>query len=345
MAKKIIDLNGKKIALYFNTNWQLLEKRVDRDHAILLIDENVFRHHPKKFTGWKFIICKSGENAKSLSILQSIVVQFLKLGANRTSTLIGIGGGAVTDLAGFIAGIYMRGIALGLVPTTLLAMTDAAVGGKNGINFKTYKNMLGLVRQPDFILFDPGFLQSLPNREWTNGFAEIIKHACIRDRNMFLQLEKSTPGDFQKNQTLLDKLIQKNVLLKMKIVLHDEREQHERKWLNFGHTLGHAIELDKKLSHGEAISIGMAAAAALSRKYLDFSEEARLIALLKKYHLPVYQKFNIQKIYSRIVKDKKSASGKIDFILLEKIGQAKICSLSLQQLLQDIQQIQEGKNF
>ncbi len=338
MIKKVIPFNDKRTTIYFKATWQYLERLVEKRHTILLIDEHVFSFHPNKFSNWKYIICPSGEKNKSLATLQATVTQLIKLGADRKSTLIGVGGGVVTDLAGFIGGMYMRGIAVGLVPTSLLAMIDAAIGGKNGINYGGYKNMLGLIRQPDFVLYDSGFLSTLPEKEWANGFAEIIKHACIRDRHLFSQLEKHTPESFQKNPMLLNKLIQKNVLLKMNIVRQDPSEQQERKCLNFGHTIGHAIELEKKISHGDAIAVGMTIAATLSRQYLQFRDTERIVALLKQYHLPTQIPFSFKKTMKHIEKDKKSAKGNIDFILLERIGEARIFPLSLSQLTTDLQQ-------
>jgi 3-dehydroquinate synthetase len=156
--------------------------------------------------------------------------------------LIGVGGGVVTDITGYVASIYLRGIRFGFVPTTILGMVDAAIGGKNGIDVGVYKNMVGTITQPAFLLYDMDFLKSLPDREWRNGFAEIIKHAAIKKAAMFAELESATLQHFQQNKEALQKLIQENALLKAGIVQQDERESGERRLLNFGHTLAHALE-------------------------------------------------------------------------------------------------------
>jgi 3-dehydroquinate synthase len=161
----------------------------------------------------------------------------------------------------------MRGIRFGFVPTSILAMVDASIGGKNGIDVGTYKNMVGLIRQPEFLLYDYSFLKSLPKAEWINGFAEIIKHACIKDASMFRLLEAYKLNDFQKDKTLLNKLIQRNALLKSKVVVEDEFETGDRKLLNFGHTFGHAIENTYQLPHGHAVAVGMVMACMISASY------------------------------------------------------------------------------
>ena len=174
--------------------------------------------------------------------------------------LVGIGGGVITDLTGYVAAIYMRGLSFGFVPTSILAMVDAAIGGKNGIDVGVYKNIIGTIRQPQFLLYDYSLLKSLPQSEWVNGFAEIVKHACIKDARLFNTLRQNSIRSYQRNSKELGALIKKNVHIKASVVQADEFEKGERRLLNFGHTLGHAIENIYKMPHGHAISIGMVAA-------------------------------------------------------------------------------------
>jgi 3-dehydroquinate synthase len=226
----------------------------------------------------------------------------------------------------------MRGIAFGFVPTTLLAMVDASIGGKNGIDVGIYKNMVGAIRQPSFILWDFSFLSSLPRNEWNNGFAEIIKHACIKDRIMFLELEKRNILFFQNKKAEIAALVERNAMLKTRVVQKDQFEKGDRKLLNFGHTLGHALENQYELSHGEAISIGMTFATKLSGELLHFKEEKRVVQLLEKYDLPTDAKFNKSKVFHALKKDKKKQLNTMHFILLSRIGKAVITPIPIEQL-------------
>src|SRR4051812_35372984 len=242
MITKSFTFSSSTVNYYFDANFDYLDQLVAKESVVMLTDENVFARHQKKFKGWKSIVVKAGEAFKVQSTVDNVVEQLIEIGADRKTTLIGVGGGVICDITGYIAGIYMRGISFGFVPTSVLAMVDAAIGGKNGIDVGVYKNMVGLIRQPDFLLFDFAFLKSLPREEWVNGFAEIIKHACIKDAPMFSLLEQNKLSFFQKDMVAFAKLVQRNALLKTKVVLNDEFEKGERKLLNFGHTLGHAIE-------------------------------------------------------------------------------------------------------
>jgi 3-dehydroquinate synthetase len=197
-----------------------------------------------------------------------------------------------------------------------------------------YKNLVGLIKQPEFLLFDYSFLQSLPQEQWVNGFAEIIKHACIKDATLFALLENETLENFQSDRNKLTGLVEKNVQIKTTVVLKDEFEQGDRRLLNFGHTLGHAIENNYQLLHGHAISIGMVAACTISEELINFYsvEKERVISLIKKYHLPAYFKFNGEKIWEILKMDKKRVGNEMNFVLLNKIGEAVIQPIPIVQL-------------
>jgi 3-dehydroquinate synthase len=256
----------------------------------------------------------------------------IESGADRKTTLVGIGGGVVTDITGYVASIYMRGIRFGFVPTSLLAMVDASIGGKNGIDVGVYKNMVGVIRQPSFLLYDQNFLTTLPEKEWRNGFAEIIKHAAIKDAAMFKELESKDLGFYQKRKKIALDLIQRNAVLKSKVVQEDEFEKNERRKLNFGHTLAHAIETQYNLLHGEAVAIGMVFASQLSEKLLGFRNHERLVKTIEQYSLPTSLKFDKQKAFDVLKSDKKKEANFMNFILLEKIGKARIEKISLKDL-------------
>jgi len=332
MKHKIFQFSTTSVSYYFDAEFSHIEKLAPKENAVIITDEHVFDKHKKKFKGWNTIVLKPGEEYKVQQTVDVVIDQLVALGADRKTTLIGVGGGVVTDITGYVAGIYMRGIKFGFVPTSLLAMVDASIGGKNGIDVGVYKNMVGLIRQPKFLLFDVSFLKSLPKTEWQNGFAEIIKHACIKDAAMFRLLQQHKLSDFQKDAKLLSSLISQNVLIKTKVVVNDEFEQGERKLLNYGHTLGHAIENMYELSHGQAISIGMTYAAVISQQLKNFVQAEEVVNLLDKYGLPTFAEFNTKKAFKILMMDKKKDNVSINYILLKKIGGGVIQPLLFVQL-------------
>ena len=178
MNKLQYKFSGGTTTFYLDAQFVYLEKLVDKGHTVLITDENVFNKHQKSFGGWNTIVIQSGEAFKIQATVDSIIEQLIGFGADRKTFLVGIGGGVVTDLTGYVAAVYMRGLSFGFVPTSILAMVDAAIGGKNGIDVGVYKNLVGTIRQPDFLLYDYSLLKTLPKEEWVNGFAEIIKHAA-----------------------------------------------------------------------------------------------------------------------------------------------------------------------
>ncbi len=300
--------------------------------AIYITDENVYALHEKKFARKKTIVIPAGEEHKHQATVEFIIEALLNFGANRQTILIGVGGGVVTDMVGYVAGIYMRGVAVGFVPTTILAMVDASIGGKNGIDVGLYKNMVGLIRQPQFLLYDFSFLASLPHHQWENGFAEVIKHAAIKDAKMMKELASHDLVFYQKNRKALITLIEKNLMIKAKVVQQDEFEKGDRKLLNFGHTLGHAIENEHALLHGHAISIGMVYAAKISQVLNGFSEVGLLVEAFKKYGLPTAMHFDVDAAMEIMQKDKKNAAKGMQYVLLTKIGKAVTETISMKTL-------------
>lgn len=332
MRKRTHTFSNSSVDYYFDADFSHLEKLVSKEQTVVITDEHIFDKHKRKFKGWNTIVLKPGEAYKVQQTIDMVIDQLIAFGADRKTTLIGVGGGVITDMTGYVAGIYMRGIKCGFVPTSVLAMVDASIGGKNGIDVGLYKNMVGLIRQPQFLLYDHSFLKTLPKEEWQNGFAEIIKHACIKDVAMFELLQQNTLAGFKRDPKLLANLIQRNALIKTKVVVNDEFEQGDRKLLNFGHTLGHAIENMYELSHGQAISIGMTYAAMMSAQIKGFTGAESLIALLAKYGLPTFANFDKKKAFKTLQMDKKKNAQGINYILLQKIGKGVIQPLSFLEL-------------
>lgn len=317
---------------YFNTSFSTLKKIVDPKNTILVTDEHIFEGHQSKFKNWNVIVLRAGEEYKIQETVDSVIEQMIAMEADRKTTLVGIGGGVVTDMTGYVASIYMRGIAFGFIPTSILAMVDASIGGKNGIDVGVYKNMVGIIRQPTFILHDHSFLKTLPDTEWQNGFAEIIKHACIKDAAMFKELQSSTLKDYQRSNKKMAELIKRNALIKIKVVQKDEFEKGDRKLLNFGHTLGHALENQYELSHGQAISIGMTYASHMSALLRGFRGAEKVIAVLDQYGLPTYAEFDAKQVMEVLKMDKKRVQKEMNYILLDKIGKGVIHPIPVAQL-------------
>lgn len=329
-----IQFSNAATDFYFDTSLETLQKLAPTINSFIITDENLMMHYQKALKPWRVITIPAGESAKNLEVLDDIIRQLIALDAGRDALIIGLGGGVVTDMAGFVAGIYKRGVRCGFVPTSILAMVDAAIGGKNGLDIGEYKNMIGLIRQPEFLLYDYNLLQSLPDEEWINGFAEIIKHSAIQDKNMFAALQQNTLDEYKNSKDLLSTLIQQNALLKARIVQEDEFETGERKLLNFGHTLGHAIENVYELPHGHAIAIGMVFAARLSEQVTGFTQSRELISLLEQYGLPI--RFSFDKILAlkNMTADKKKTGDEISYILLQETGKAIIHPLSIDEIKQ-----------
>lgn len=341
MHKTDYTFSAGTVSFYLDAEFSLLQQFASDQRMLVITDENLYSLQAEKFAGLRVIRIAPGEQYKIQSTVDHIIREMIAMEATKDTLLIGVGGGVVTDITGYVAAIYMRGIAFGLVPTSILAMVDAAIGGKNGIDVGVYKNMIGTVRQPGFVLYDYSFLQTLPAEEWVNGFAEVIKHACIKDARLFSMLERFTLHEFQSDTSLIAELIAQNVQIKAGVVTQDEFEKGDRKLLNFGHTIGHAIENLHQLPHGHAISIGIAAACNLSEQLagLHFEEARKVIRLLARYHLPVDIETDHEKVFDILKMDKKRNAGQISFILLQKIGDAIIWPIALEELHQHLKDI------
>ena len=276
------------------------------------------------------ILLPDGEKAKSLSVLDDVYSQLIKMGCDRSSTFLALGGGVVGDAAGFIAATFMRGVDYIQIPTTLLAMVDSSIGGKTGVNLPAGKNLVGAIWQPKAVVIDPKFLESLPEREISSAMGEVIKYGAILDRDLF-DLLSSNLKDLLKlaNPELLTEIISICAKLKADVVAEDEREGDKRRILNFGHTIGHALETHfgfDALRHGEAIAYGMLAAGRISIEELRFKKEnfELLQEIIGKLPLPALPEFEPEEILQIMQRDKKVKDRKIHFVLLEEIGKAVI---------------------
>ncbi len=274
------------------------------------------------------IIINPGESEKNINTVQKIWKKMLEFRLDRKSLVINLGGGVVGDMGGFAASTYMRGIDFIQIPTTLLAQVDASVGGKVGIDFEGVKNLIGSFQQPIAVIVDVTTLETLPERELVAGFAEIIKHGLIRDEKYLKLVTAKKPEEFTQKELI--KIIHGSCNIKSKVVELDEKEGGLRKILNFGHTIGHALEalsLETRdpLLHGEAISIGMVAEAKLSQLagYITEEDLVEVIASLKNAGLPTtYSGVKVKDVMNRLLSDKKNVGSKVKWTLLRKIGEA-----------------------
>ena len=336
IEKNSIVKNIEKIILKKNKNFFLIDKKVFYIFKKL-----------KNYKNQNYIIINCSEKIKNFANYERISEKILKTGIDRNSTIVAIGGGTLGDLSGFIASTILRGVNLILIPTTLLSQVDSSVGGKNGINTKSGKNLVGTFYQPKSVIIDPNILSTLSKRELLSGYAEIIKHGIINDEKFFYWLSDHSKKIFELDNNILSLAIYKSILIKRKFVLRDEKEKlknsYSRAILNFGHTFGHALEtfykFNKKLTHGEAISIGMIIATSLSQKlgYLSLIDFEKIKMHFVSNKLPI-QDINMynKKIFDIIKKYKKNLNNKISFFLLKSIGNA---FLSNKQSLQEIKKV------
>lgn len=314
--------------------FEKLPEYLPKGNVVIISDTRVAGLYGSRFPEGLLLTVKPGEKSKNLHTVLRLSVKMMEAGVDRTWFLLGIGGGVVTDLAGFVAATYMRGISFGFVPTTLLAQVDAAIGGKNGVNLKRYKNMIGTINQPCFVLCDPTVLTTLAAEEWKNGWAEVIKHGLIADSNYLDMLYREGNRIRSGDPELLTRVIEGSVRIKTDIVNRDESETGIRSVLNFGHTTGHALEKMLRIPHGMAVSLGMVLAAGISRFLgLIREEDAGYVTeLLHDYGLPVRIKINAGELFRAMVTDKKKKDNHMKFIVLEKPGRAKPVEIPLPKL-------------
>ena len=269
----------------------------------------------------------AGESSKSASTIEMIYDRLFDFSIERSDIIVALGGGVVGDIAGYVAATFKRGIGYVQVPTTLLAMVDSSVGGKTGINHARGKNMIGAFHQPKFVFTDIDILETLPQRELGCGLAETVKHAVIRDQGFFVELENNTEALASLESVAIMKMVEKNCRIKAEIVSADESESGLRGILNFGHTIGHAIETvlaDRDYHHGEAVALGMVAAArlAVKRSLITLDDCDRIISLLAAFNLPIHitGELPADLLYQAMLHDKKVKDGKLNCVLPTAIG-------------------------
>ena len=303
------------------------------DDIFLLTQQSIkdkYSHHALLNSGFKEVIIEDSENAKNLKNIDQIIVHLLEKNCSRNSLIIGFGGGVTTDITGFIASIFMRGIDHVLIPTTLLAMVDASIGGKTGVNSNKGKNLIGTFKQPNAIIIDPVFLKTLNKGHIINGFAEIIKYGLVFDKNIYKWIKENFNNliDLQ-DLSELEKIIYNSCTYKKNIIVEDEFDNNKRMLLNFGHTIGHALESYyqyKNIDHGSAVYYGMISASYISWKldYLSEVEYRDIYSFINTIPKAKLDNINVDELKNQLIYDKKRMGNKNNFILLNNIGNAII---------------------
>jgi 3-dehydroquinate synthase len=271
-----------------------------------------------------------GEARKRLAEVEALAEAMVAKGADRASMVVALGGGIVTDVAGFLAAIFMRGIPVIQIPTTLLGQVDAAIGGKTGVNLTAGKNLIGSFHQPLAVLIDPAVLDTLPEREYRAGLFEIVKHGVIADPDLFWLMRREPQRVMSHEPAVVDRMICDSVRLKAQVVSGDEKEEDRRRILNFGHTFGHALEAETNYSrflHGEAVAWGMKAATLLAERerMLPSADSEEIVQCVNSYGpFPPLAGIDPARLAARLKSDKKTVRGKIHFVLPERIGAVKI---------------------
>ena len=331
---KVIEITDNSRA-YIGNAVELLHELLPQKRVIVISDSNIDRTHSDLVQSYEHILIGLGEQAKSLTTLDEVYRKLIEMGADRSTFILGIGGGIVTDVAGFVASTYMRGVEFGFITTTLLGSVDASVGGKNGVNIGGFKNMVGTFSQPRFVICDVALLHSLSNREFRAGLAEVIKTAILGDTELFKLLENSSFEQLRQDDELLQEIITHSIQVKASIVAEDEHEGGRRRILNLGHTMAHAIEkCSSKLSHGEAVAIGLhhITNSALAQNMISSNNAERIFALLAKYGFDTTLPVERKQLLDAIKSDKKRKGDSLHIILPTEIGSVEDRLIPLEEL-------------
>lgn len=316
--------------------WTGFRKFVPEKNIVVITDDNILRIYGDQFNDLPVISITPGEKSKNLGLINDLTGKLLDIGIDREGFILGIGGGVVCDISGFLASVYMRGISFGFVSTSLLSQVDASTGGKNGVNFGSVKNIIGTFNQPDFVICDPEMLKTLPDDEFLSGLAEVIKIGFIKDAGLIDEIEKNIESTLGRETSFLTNLIARSVNIKASVVNEDEKEKGVRMILNFGHTFGHAIEAHGGIKHGFAVAAGMVIAAGISVEMgiLQPAEKERLVKLLDRFKLLVNSSITYDETKKFIMQDKKKSGDSLNFVLLEKTGKAVVRNILADRLLE-----------
>jgi len=326
LKRIIIETPGSVSAILVGARWEAVAKLLPEKGVAIITDNNLHRIYGDRFPPFPVIRIKPGEDSKQLSLIEKLAGDLLKKGIDRSGFLLGIGGGVVCDITGFLSSVYMRGIKCGYISTSLLSQVDASTGGKTGVNLGIVKNIIGTFSQPEFVICDTTMLRTLPGDEYLSGMAELIKTGLIGDKTIIEDLERNYMGIMERERALLSDLVYRSVRFKAQVVAKDEKETGLRRILNFGHTFGHAVELSDRVSHGFAVAAGMELSTLFSykRNFITKKDCNRIIDLLRKYNFTGEFTLPAGKVRDLILHDKKKAGDEINFVFLKAIGKPSV---------------------
>lgn len=330
----ILSIKGKS-EIFVGRVAEALDKYLNGERVVVITDANIDRLYHDLISRYDHIIVGHGEGNKNLVAVQTIYSRLLDMGADRSTTLLGVGGGIVTDITGYVASTFMRGLDFGFISTSLLGQVDASIGGKNGVNIANYKNMVGTFAQPRFVISDVDFLRTLPLRELRAGMAEVVKMAIVGDADLFAFIEESISEQCYRDSDTMRRMVLESARLKADIVDRDECEKGVRRVLNLGHTIGHAIEkCTSKLNHGEAVAIGLSQISHLANRIgmLPREDMLRIDSLLEKIGFSLELPVPMSDILREMRFDKKKSNNLLRVVLPECIGSCRIVEMPLSEL-------------
>ena len=313
--------------IYIGPVKDILSGVLPEGRVVVVSDATIDRLYHPLLEKYDTVLIGLGESVKTLQTVETIYRRFIELGVDRSTFVLAVGGGIVTDVAGFAASTYMRGLKFGFVSTTLLGQVDASVGGKNGVNVDGYKNMAGTFTQPQFVICDPGLLRTLPDREFRAGLAEVVKAAIIADADLFGRIENTTFEALRTDTDLLTDAVSAAIRVKADIVERDEHESGDRRKLNLGHTLAQAIEkCSNRMNHGEAVAVGTAliAGAAVKLGVLSEADRDRIVHVLMQLGFDLTPPVDVKRLLKEVGKDKKNEEGILRIVLPVGIGDCEV---------------------
>ena len=322
MTQLEISFNSSKYKIFINRDWKTVGELIGDRQAVILTDINIDNLYGDDFPDYPVITIGTGEAVKEIETVETIIKHLVTIGADRSTFLLAIGGGLVCDIGGFVASVFHRGIDFGFISTSLLSQVDASIGGKNGVNIYGIKNIIGCFNHPSFVICDQNMFSTLSDEEYISGLGEVLKHALVRDAQMFDFIEENILAINNRDIAVVSQLVERSIRIKSSVVEADGREKGLRRILNFGHTFGHAIEAGGGLKHGYAVAHGMLIASeiSLSEKLITENELLRIRKLLSDLKLISSLRIEKELIEEFIRADKKREGAGIHFILLEGLG-------------------------
>ncbi|MDL2262786.1 3-dehydroquinate synthase [Bacteroidales bacterium OttesenSCG-928-I21] len=330
--------NDSEFTIYSEVDYSWFENLILGRNTVIISDANVFNLYPDLIKKYKNIILDSDKNLKNIDTILDIIKKLVEYNIDRNSLLIGVGGGVICDIVGFVSSIYMRGINFGFIPTTLLAQIDASIGGKNGINFGDLKNYIGTISQPEFIICDTNFLKSLSEQEFKSGLGEVLKCSLIGEYDLFEMISNENNfGNKDQRFDFLNPVVRSCICTKIKIVQQDIIDKNYRHVLNFGHTFGHCFEVVENIPHGIAVVKGMIVALDISLKYSYLEKDVyeKILQIFGNFDFDLSYKLT-DKHFELLSKDKKKNGDNIDFVFLKDIGEPHIAKVKIEELMKAV---------